>query len=45
MVWHLAVLRAIVHAASTEIRGGRISASKQTDVYRTERLLSVMEKP
>ena len=30
VVWHLAVLRAIVHAASTEIRGGRISASKQS---------------
>ena len=24
VVWHLAVLRAIVHAASTEIRGGRL---------------------
>src|SRR6187401_627274 len=28
VVWHLAVLRAIVHAASTEIRGGRISESE-----------------
>ena len=26
--WHLAVLRAIVHAASTEIRGGRIPESE-----------------
>jgi AcrR family transcriptional regulator len=25
VVWHLAVLRAIVHAASVEIRGGRLS--------------------
>ena len=28
VVWHLAVLRAIVHAASTEIRGGRLSESE-----------------
>src|SRR5688572_31950347 len=28
VAWHLAVLRAIVHAASTEIRGGRISESE-----------------
>ena len=28
VVWQLAVLRAIVHAASTEIRGGRISESE-----------------
>ena len=27
VVWHLAVLRAIVHAASTEIRGGRLAES------------------
>ena len=28
VVWHLAVLRAIVHAASTEIRGGRLPESE-----------------
>lgn len=28
VVWHLAVLRAIVHAASTEIRGGRLLESE-----------------
>jgi len=28
VAWHLAVLRAIVHAASTETRGGRISESE-----------------
>src|SRR6188508_1767614 len=28
VVWHLAVLRAIVHAASVEIRGGRLSETE-----------------
>jgi AcrR family transcriptional regulator len=28
VAWHLAVIRAIVHAASTEIQGGRISESE-----------------
>ena len=28
VVWQLAVLRAIVHAASTEIRGGRLAESQ-----------------
>src|SRR3546814_2554630 len=41
VAWHLAVVRAIVHAASTEIRGGRISES-EADREHTSELQSLM---
>ena len=43
VAWHLAVLRAIVHAASTEIRAGRISESEAEAAMLTTAVSAVAE--
>ena len=45
VVWHLAVLRAIVHAASTEIRGGRIPESEAEAAMLTTAISAISERP
>ena len=41
--WHLAVLRAIVHAASTEIRGGRLPESEAEATMLTTAISAISE--
>ena len=43
VVWQLAALRAIVHAASTEIRGGRISESEAEAVMLSTAISAISE--
>ena len=43
VVWHLAVLRAIVHAASTEIRGGRLAESEAEAAMLTTAISAISE--
>jgi AcrR family transcriptional regulator len=43
VAWHLAVVRAIVHAASTEIRGGRISESEAEAAMLTTAVSAISE--
>jgi hypothetical protein len=45
VVWHLAVLRAIVHAASTEIRGGRISESEAEPAMLSTAISAISDHP
>ena len=45
VVWHLAVLRAIVHAASTEIRGGRISESDAEPAMLSTAISAISDQP
>ena len=45
VVWHLAVLRAIVHAASTETRGGRISESEAEAAMLRTAIAAISEQP
>ncbi len=45
VVWHLAVLRAIVHAASTEIRGGRLPDSEAEAVMLTTAIAAISVHP
>ena len=44
VVWHLAVLRAIVHAASTEIRGGRLAESEAEAVMLSTAISAISER-
>ena len=44
VAWHLAVLRAIVHAASTEIRGGRISESEAEAAMLSAAISAISER-
>jgi hypothetical protein len=45
VVWHLAVLRAIVHAASTEIRGGRLSESEAEAAMLSTAISTISDHP
>jgi len=45
VVWHLAVVRAIVHAASTEIRGGRISESEAEPAMLSTAISAISDHP
>ena len=44
VAWQLAVLRAIVHAASTEIRGGRISESDAETAMLSTAIAAISER-
>ena len=44
VAWHLAVLRAIVHAASTEIRGGRLAESEAEAVMLNTAIRAISER-
>ncbi len=44
VVWHLAVLRAIVHAASTEIRGGRLPEADAEAAMLTTAISAISDK-
>jgi len=45
VAWHLAVVRAIVHAASREIQGGRIPESKAEDAMLSTAIAAISERP
>jgi AcrR family transcriptional regulator len=45
VVWHLAVLRAIVHAASTEIRGGRLPESEAEPAMLSTAISAISDHP
>ena len=45
VTWHLAVLRAIVHAASTEIRGGRIQEAEAEVAMLSTAISAIAERP
>jgi AcrR family transcriptional regulator len=44
VVWHLAVLRAIVHAASTEIRGGRLTEEEAEAAMLSTAISAISER-
>jgi AcrR family transcriptional regulator len=45
VAWQLAVIRAIVHAASTEIRGGRIREGEAEAVMLSTAISAISERP
>ncbi len=45
VAWHLAVIRAIVHAASTEVQGGRISDSEAEAAMMSTTMAAISKHP
>jgi AcrR family transcriptional regulator len=45
VVWHLAVIRAIVHAASHEIRGGRLPEAEAETAMLSTAIAAISERP